>query len=47
MAHAATLIILLPLAGFLVLVLIARYLSERRVGALATSAVGLSFVCSS
>ena len=46
MAHVATLILLLPLAGFLVLVLFGRALGERAVGAIGTSAVTLSFVFS-
>ncbi len=46
MAHVATLILLLPLAGFLVVLLFGRALSEKAVGTIGTSAVGLSFVFS-
>ena len=46
MAHVATLILLAPLAGFLVVLLFGRALSEKAVGAIGTSAVGLSFVFS-
>ena len=46
MAHVATLILLLPLAGFLVLLLFGRALGEKAVGAIGTSAVTLSFVFS-
>ncbi len=46
MAHVATLILLLPLAGFLVLLLFGRALGEKAVGAIGTSAVALSFVFS-
>ncbi len=44
MGHDATLILLLPLAGFLFVLLNGSRMSERAIGALATSAVGLSFV---
>ncbi len=44
MAHLATLILLLPLAGFLIVLLNGGRMSERAIGAVGTSAVGLSFV---
>ena len=44
MAHVATLIILLPLAGFFVVLLNGRNMGEGQIGAVATGAVGLSFV---
>ena len=44
MAHVATLILLLPLAGFLFVLINGSHMSERSIGAVATSAVGLSFV---
>jgi NADH-quinone oxidoreductase subunit L len=44
MAHVAILIILLPLAGFLVVLLNGRHMNERQIGAVATGAVALSFV---
>ncbi|MGH9019917.1 MAG: NADH-quinone oxidoreductase subunit L [Acidimicrobiales bacterium] len=46
MAHVATLIVLLPLAGFLAVLVNGRRLSERAIGVWATSAVAASFVCS-
>ena len=46
MAHYATLILLLPLAGFLFVLLNGSRLSEAQVGAVATGAVGVSFVFS-
>ena len=46
MAHIATLIVLLPLAGFLVVLASGRTLSERSVGSLATGVVALSFLAS-
>ncbi len=44
MAHVSTLILLLPLAGFLVILLFGRGLSERAIGSIGTGAVALSFV---
>ena len=44
MAHVATLILLLPLAGFLFVLLNGRRMSEKQIGIFATSAVGASFV---
>ena len=46
MAHVATLIILLPLAGFLFVLLNGRNMNEKQIGAVATGAVGLSFLLS-
>jgi NADH-quinone oxidoreductase subunit L len=46
MAHVATLIVLLPLAGFLVVMVNAKWMSERAVGAVATGAVVASFAAS-
>jgi NADH-quinone oxidoreductase subunit L len=46
MAHDATLILLLPLAGFLFLLLNGSRMSERAIGAVGTGAVGLSFLAS-
>ena len=46
MAHTATLIVLAPLAGFLFVLLNGATMKERSVGAVATSAVGLSFLAS-
>ncbi len=46
MAHVATLIILLPLAGFLAVLASGRTLTERTIGSLATGAVALSFLAS-
>ncbi|MDE3064821.1 MAG: NADH-quinone oxidoreductase subunit L [Acidobacteriota bacterium] len=46
MAHVATLIVLLPLAGFLVVLVNGKWLSERAVGLIGTGAVALSFVAS-
>jgi len=46
MAHVATLIVLWPLAGFLVVVVNGKWLSERAVGAVATGVVAASFVTS-
>ncbi|HET9090688.1 MAG TPA: NADH-quinone oxidoreductase subunit L [Acidimicrobiales bacterium] len=46
MAHLATLILLLPLAGFLFVLVNGPRMSERAVGAVATGAVTLSFVLS-
>ena len=46
MAHVATLIVLLPLAGFLVVLASGRTLTERTIGSLATGAVALSFLAS-
>ncbi len=43
MAHLSTLILLLPLAGFLVVLIFGRGLSERAIGAVGTGAVALSF----
>ena len=43
MAQFATLILLLPLAGFLFVLVNGARMSERAVGAVATSAVALSF----
>ena len=44
MAHLATLILLLPLAGFLLVLVSGKKMSEKTVGVVATSAVGLSFI---
>jgi NADH-quinone oxidoreductase subunit L len=44
MAHLATLILLLPLFGFLLVMILGPYLDEKAVGSIATGAVGLSFV---
>ncbi|MBW4030282.1 MAG: NADH-quinone oxidoreductase subunit L [Acidobacteria bacterium] len=44
MSHLAPLILVLPLLGFLLVVLNGRSLSNRTVGLIATSVVGLSFV---
>ena len=44
MAHLATLTLLLPLLGFLLILVNGSRMSERAVGVVATSAVGLSFV---
>jgi NADH-quinone oxidoreductase subunit L len=44
MAHVATLVLVLPLAGFLIVLVNGSRGSERSVGAWATGAVGLSFV---
>ena len=46
MAHLATLILLLPLAGFLFVLVNGKRMGERAVGAVATGAVGLSFALS-
>ncbi|HSN02466.1 MAG TPA: NADH-quinone oxidoreductase subunit L [Acidimicrobiales bacterium] len=46
MAHLATLILLLPLAGFLFVLVNGPRMSERSVGAVATGAVALSFAFS-
>ena len=46
MAHTATLIVLAPLAGFLFVLVNGATMKERSVGAVATSAVGLSFLAS-
>ena len=46
MAHLATLILLLPLGGFLFVMLNGSRMSERQVGALATGAVAISFLFS-
>jgi len=46
MAHFATLILLMPLAGFLFVMLNGSRMSEKQVGALATGAVLVSFACS-
>jgi NADH-quinone oxidoreductase subunit L len=43
MAHVATLVLLLPMAGFLVVLLLGSYLDERGIGAVATGVVALSF----
>jgi NADH-quinone oxidoreductase subunit L len=43
MAHVATLIVLLPLAGFLAVLVNGTWLKERAVGVVATGAVALSF----
>jgi NADH-quinone oxidoreductase subunit L len=45
MAHVATLILLLPLLGFLVVLLNGRHMSESQVGWVATGVVCASFVC--
>jgi NADH-quinone oxidoreductase subunit L len=44
MAHVATLILLLPLAGFLFVMLNGRNMNEKQIGAVATGAVVLSFL---
>jgi NADH-quinone oxidoreductase subunit L len=44
MAHFMTLVLLLPLAGFLFVLLNGARMSEKQIGAVATSAVGVSFV---
>jgi NADH:ubiquinone oxidoreductase subunit 5 (subunit L)/multisubunit Na+/H+ antiporter MnhA subunit len=44
MAHVATLILLMPLVGFLLVMLLGQYLKEEAVGYLATGVVGVSFV---
>ena len=44
MAFIATLILLMPLVGFLFVMLLGPYLKEKQVGYLATSVVGVSFV---
>jgi len=44
MAHVATLILLMPLVGFLLVMLLGQYLNEKQVGYLATGVVGVSFV---
>ena len=44
MAHVATGILLLPLLGFLVVMLLGPYLNEKQIGSIATGAVGVSFV---
>jgi len=44
MAHVATLILLMPLVGFLLVMLNGRHMSEKQVGYLATLAVCVSFV---
>lgn len=46
MAHFATLILLLPLVGFLFVLLNGRNMNESQVGYVATGVVGLSFACS-
>jgi NADH-quinone oxidoreductase subunit L len=46
MPHVATLIVLFPLMGFLVVMVNAKWLSERAVGAVATGVVAASFVSS-
>ena len=46
MAHVATLIILFPLMGFLIVVINGKWFSERVVGAIATAVVAASFVTS-
>src|ERR1022692_2830157 len=46
MAHIATLILLTPLVGFLVVLLLGSYLKEKGIGYLATVGVGVSFVLS-
>ena len=46
MAHVATLILLLPLAGFLFVLLNGRHMSERQVGVVGTGVVVASFVLS-
>ena len=43
MAHVATLILLMPLVGFLLVMLLGQYLKEKQVGYLATIVVGVSF----
>ena len=43
MAHVATGILLLPLLGFLVVMLLGPYLNEKQIGSIATGAVGVSF----
>src|SRR6204780_3652476 len=44
MAHVATLILLMPLVGFLLVMLLGSSLKEKQVGYLATGVVGVSFV---
>ena len=44
MAHFATLILLMPLLGFMIILVSGRSMSERAIGAVGTTAVGLSFV---
>ncbi len=46
MAHVATLILLLPLGGFLFVLLNGRHMSERQVGVVGTGVVAVSFVLS-
>ena len=46
MAHVATLILLMPLGGFLFVLLNGRHLSEKQVGAVGTGVVTASFVLS-
>jgi NADH-quinone oxidoreductase subunit L len=43
--HVATLLVLLPLVGFVLLLLNGTSLSERQAGIIGTSAVGASFLC--
>ncbi len=44
MAHVATLILLLPLLGFLVILILGRSMSERQIGVVGTGVVATSFV---
>ena len=46
MSHLAPLIMILPLAGFLFVLVNGRSLSNKVVGLIGTSVVGLSFVAS-
>jgi NADH-quinone oxidoreductase subunit L len=46
LAHVATLILLLPLGGFLFVLLNGRHMSERQVGVVGTGVVAVSFVLS-
>ncbi len=46
MAHVATLIVLFPLAGFLLVLLNGRNMSEKQIGAVGTGAVAASFLVS-
>jgi NADH:ubiquinone oxidoreductase subunit 5 (subunit L)/multisubunit Na+/H+ antiporter MnhA subunit len=46
MGHVATLIVLFPLLGFLLVLLNGRNMTERQIGATGTGAVTVSFVVS-
>ena len=46
MAHVATLILVFPLLGFLGILINGRNMSERAIGVVGTTAIGLSFVAS-